>query len=167
MPLTVPTCSASASELAVYLIVRGEAFYKKTFFACQCVATLCVVLLPLFVTNTPSYGAARKVCHEWNFEWRNATHFDVEHQYYNPEWDMVSMEGDALLHLFPTHLFNSISTVVSLFGFGVWLFFSPHMADVARDLDRTCTKLNYIFQITQTCYHPPHVSRSFVLLYSR
>jgi hypothetical protein len=44
--------------------------------------------------------------------------------------------------LFPAHFFNSISTVISLFGFWVWLFFSPHNSDVARDLDRTCTKKN-------------------------
>ena len=94
------------------------------------------------MTNTPSYGAARKVYHEWTFEWRNATHFDVEHQDYNPEWDM---DDKAHWDLFPTHLFNSISTVASLFGFGVWLFFSLHMIDVARDLDRTCAKLNYVF----------------------
>jgi hypothetical protein len=65
-PLNTSTCSASALGLAVFLIVRGETFYKKTFFTGQCVATLCVVLLPLFVTNTPSHGAARKVCHDWN-----------------------------------------------------------------------------------------------------
>ena len=59
MPLTMPTCSASASERAVYLIVRGETFYKKTFFTCQCVITLSVILLPLFMTNTPSYGAVK------------------------------------------------------------------------------------------------------------
>jgi hypothetical protein len=58
--------------------------------------------------------------------------------------------------------------VVSLFGFWVWFFFSPHMADVARnlslrqqnirDLDRTCTKPDCNSQSTQTHYHSPHVS---------
>jgi hypothetical protein len=38
--------------------------------------------------------------------------------------------------LFPKHLLNSLSTATSLFGFGVWLFFSPHQSDVAKDLDR-------------------------------
>ena len=67
----------------------------------------------------------------------NVTRFDVESQLYDPEWDM---EETARLVLLPSHFFNSISVVVSLFGFWVWLFFSPHTSDVARDLDRTCTK---------------------------
>jgi hypothetical protein len=53
----MPTCSASAAELALYLTVRAEIFAKKSFFTCQCVATLCVVLVPMFMTNTASYGA--------------------------------------------------------------------------------------------------------------
>ena len=141
MPLTMPTCSASATELALYLIVREETFFKKTFFTCQCVATLCVVFLPMFVTNTPSYGAASKVCHDWALMRLNVTRFDVDHQHYDPEWNM---DDNAPWYLFPAHLFNSVSTVVSLFGFWVWLFFSPHMANVARDLDRTRTKPNCI-----------------------
>jgi hypothetical protein len=149
MPLTIPACSASASELAVYLVVRADTFYKKTFFTCQCVATLCVVLVPLFVTSTASYGAARKACHDRAFMLKNVTNFDVDSPNYDPEW---GMDDDAQWRLFPVHVFNSISTVMSLFGFWVWLFFSPHMADVARDLDRTCTKLKCIFQVTQTCY---------------
>jgi hypothetical protein len=139
----MPTCSASASELALYIAVRGKAFYKRTFFTCQCVTTLFVVLLPLFVTNTPSYGAAGKVCYDRNFMRLNVTNvnsWDLSMRLnswdYDPEWDM---EDNASWGLLPMHLFNSISTVVSLFGFGVWLFFSPHMANVARDLDRTCT----------------------------
>ena len=47
--------------------------------------------------------------------------------------------------LFPFHLFNSIATVMSLFGFWVWLFFSPHNSDGARELDRTCTKITIAF----------------------
>ena len=176
----MPTCSASATELAVYLIVRGEAFYRKTFFTCQCVATLLGVLLPLFITNTPSHGAARKSCHDWTFMLNNATHWDVDSPDYNPEWEM---EDSATFHLFPQHLYNSISTVVSLFGFWVWIFFSPHMADVARDLslrqqnirdlDRTCTKLDCISALPKTrspfLMLPPSscLMISYVLLYSR
>jgi hypothetical protein len=156
------TCSASAFELALYLIVRGETFYKKTFFTCQCIATLLVALLPLFVTSTASYGAARKVCHDYTFMRLNATKFDVDSAQYDPEWDM---EDSANFDLFPQHLLNSISTVVSLFGFWVWLFFSPHVSDVAqdrslrqqhkRDLDRTCTKSVCLSQSSETS--PPHV----------
>jgi hypothetical protein len=36
------------------------------------------------------------------------------------------MDDDATRRLFPVHLFNSIATVMSLFGFWVWLFFSPY-----------------------------------------
>jgi hypothetical protein len=156
MTLTMPTCSASAFELAVYLIVRGETFCKKPFFACQCVATLLAFLLPLSITNTPSYGAARKVCHDRAFMMWNVTHFDVDSPRYDPEWEI---EDIATRDLFLLHLFNSISTVVSLFGFWVWFFFSPHMGDVARDLslrqqnirdlDRTCTKLDCISALTK------------------
>ena len=104
MPVTMPTCSASAFELAVYLAVRADTFYKKTFFMCQCLATFCVVLLPLFVTNTPSYGAARKVCHGWVFRRENETRSDVGHQNYSSEWDMEDL---ATWDLLPAHLFNS------------------------------------------------------------
>ena len=145
MPVTIPTCSlacsASAFELAAYLTVRSKTFYKKTFFTCQSVATICIILIPLFVTNTTSYGAARKVCHDWTFMRWNVTKFDVDSPLYDPEWDM---EDNATFVLFPSHLFNCISTLVSLFGFWVWLFSSPHVSDVARDLDRTCTKPNCI-----------------------
>jgi hypothetical protein len=65
------------------------------------VATLCVVLEPLFITNTPSYGAAHKVCHGWTFMRLNVTKFDVESPLYDPEWDM---EETARLVLLPSHL---------------------------------------------------------------
>jgi hypothetical protein len=132
----MPTCSASASVLALYLIVRGENFYRKTFFACPCVVTLFGIVLPLFVTNTLSYGAARKVCYDWTVERLNEALFDDSSPPFDPEWDM---QDAANWHLLPSHLFTSASTVASLFGFWVWLFFSPHINDVTRDLDRTCT----------------------------
>ena len=137
MPVTMPTCNPSAFELACCLVVRSEKFYAKTFFTCQSVATLLVILLPLFVTNTASYGAASKECYDRTFAWRNVTKFDVDSQDYDPEWDVDDV---AQWRLFPVHLFNSIATVMSLFGFWVWLFFSPHNSDVARALDRTCTQ---------------------------
>ena len=140
--MTMPTCNPSALELAIYLTVRSETFYPKTFFSCQSVATLLVILLPLFVTNSASYSAASTACYDRTFAWSNVTYFDVDSQWYDPEWDMDDL---AERHLFPVHLFNSTSTVVSLFGFGVWLFFSPHNSDVARDLDRTCTGKMIVF----------------------
>jgi hypothetical protein len=169
MPLTMPDCSASAFELVCYFTVRGVTFYRKVgLFACLSVVNLCVVLLPLFMTQTISYGAARKVCHDYTFMWINETKFDVDSRSYDPEWDM---DDFATWDLFPIHLFNSISTVVSLFGFGVWLFFSPHKFNEARDLDRTCTIPDVSSQIIQTHYYPlsscAHVSLSFFLLHSR
>ena len=68
------------------------------------------------------------------------TRFDIDSQHYDPEWDMGDSAG---WHLFPIHLFNSVSAGMSLFGFWVWLFFSPHYNEVGRDLDRTRTKLEF------------------------
>ena len=55
----------------------------------------------------------------------------------SPEW---KMGDDALRALLPVHLVNSVSTVTSPFGFWAWLFFSPYNSDVARALNRKCTK---------------------------
>jgi hypothetical protein len=79
---------------------------------------------------------------------------------YNPEWDM---QDAATYDLLPLHLFNSIAVVVSLFGFCVWLFFSPHMSKVAQNLDRTCTKLDLFlkaFKHATTLLVPHDVFRS-------
>ena len=137
MPRTLPTCGAiPAFELACHVAIRSETFHAKAFYASLASGTLCVVLLPLFVSETTSYAAARKVCHDRNFSRESAIYWDVDSPRYKPDWDI---DDDATRDLFPFHLFNSLSTVVSLFGFGVWLFFSPHQCDVAKDLDRTRT----------------------------
>jgi hypothetical protein len=143
MPVKIPTCNPSAFELACCVIVRSENFYPKTFFACQAVATLSVIFLPLFFTNTASYGAAGKVCYDRTFARFNATHFNVESQHYDPEWDM---DDAADWRLFPIHLFNSISTVMSLFGFWVWLFYSPHNV-------RKKTRLHFFKKFTHALYY--------------
>ena len=135
----MPTCNAfPAFELACHVAIRKETFHAKTFYASLTAATLCVVLLPLFVTGTASYGAAGKVYYDRSFSRNVAFYLDEDSPDYKPDWEM---DDQAVNHLFPQHLFNSLSTVVSLFGFGVWLFFSPHQSDVAKDLDRTreCT----------------------------
>ena len=162
MPVTMPTCILSAFELACCLVVRSETFYAKTFFTCQSVATLLVILHPLFVTNTASYGAASKVCYDRTFVLRNVTNFDVDSQLHDPEWDM---DDDAEWQLFPVHLFNSIATVMSLFGFWAWLFFSPHNSEVARALDRTCTQKNDGYTFLQQFHACPSLvpSRIFFL----
>jgi len=135
MPWTMPTCGAlPALEISCHVAVRSETFHAKTFYASLAAGTLCVVLIPLFMTNTASYGAATKVCYERTFSRASAKYLDEDSQHYNSDWDMNSV---AIYHLFPQHLFNSFSTVLSLLGFGVWLFFSTHQSDVAKDLDRT------------------------------
>jgi hypothetical protein len=92
------------------------------------------------------------VCYGRAFAYRNVTRFDVDSQHHDPEWDM---DDSVNWHLFPVHLFNSISTAMSLFGFWVWLFFSPHNSDVARQLDRTCTgKNDYISLSISSCPLP-------------
>jgi hypothetical protein len=85
--LRTPAPAAPPPPKHLHLIAQGEAFYKKTFLACQHVATPCAALLPLFVTNTPSHGAAaRKVYHDRAFALRSVAKFDVDHQDCDPEW---------------------------------------------------------------------------------
>ena len=123
---------AAAAELACFLTTRSEAFHPKAFITGIIAITLCVFLLPLFVTGTWSCGAASSVCYDRTFERLNATYTDVESPLYDPDWDM---DDSANRHLFPVHLFNSTSTAVSLFGLCVWLFFSPHLS--VQNMDRT------------------------------
>jgi hypothetical protein len=133
----MPTCGAfPALELACHVAVRSEAFHAKAFYASLAATSLCVVLLPLFVTNTLSYGAAVKVCYERTSSRLSSMFLDEDSPRFNPDWDMDSDYTQSGCLLFPQHLCNSLSTAVSLFGFGVWLFFSPHQSDLAKDLDR-------------------------------
>ena len=112
-------------------------------------ATSITTFLPpsiFFLQFNPIFFLHRAVslstaCYDWTFARLNVTKSDVNSQEYDPEWNM---EDAADWLLFPAHLFNSISTVVSLIGLFVWLFSSPHNSDGARDLDRTCTKPIYI-----------------------
>ena len=68
MPWIMPTCAAfPALERACHVAVRSETFHAKTFYAFLAATDLCVVLLPLFVTNSTSYGAAEKVCYDRAF----------------------------------------------------------------------------------------------------
>jgi hypothetical protein len=138
---TLPTWfNPTAAELACYLTLRSPKFYRKTFFAALVEATLFAVLLPLLVTGTSSYGAASKFCYDRFSPLRTAWYGDPDSDFYDPEWDL-NADDVAIYHLFPMHLFNSISTVVSLFSFWVWPFFSPHKksSNVAQNLDRSCT----------------------------
>jgi hypothetical protein len=141
----IPTCNAAALELSCYLAVRAKTFYARGFSILLAAITLCVVLLPLIVTGTMSYGAAREACYGRLVMWGNTTYTNTDSPLYDPDWDPDDWAPNAAYLLFPQHLFNSISAVVSLCGFFVWLFFSPHKSVVAQDLDRTCTNENRLY----------------------
>jgi hypothetical protein len=152
----MPTCSGAlpALELACHLIVRRRTFHARALYAFFAAITVCVVLLPLFLTDTASYGAAQKVCADRNLEKWNVIKLDVDDPRHDPDWEF---DDNAAYNLLPQHLFHSISTLLSLFGFGVWLFFSPHQSDVAKDLDRTRTScgihvaLSFLIHFCPSC----------------
>jgi hypothetical protein len=139
------TCSPSAIELGCFLVIRKDTFRAKIFYACLAAITLCLALFPLYVTGTASFGVAREVCHVKTVVKLKTTFLDADSPEYNSKWtEEDNFDDSADRHLFPVHYFNSISTVVSLLGFGVWLFFSPHNSDMAKDLDRTCTHSHFL-----------------------
>jgi hypothetical protein len=135
----MPTCiSPSSTELWCFLAVRKETFRAKTFYACLAAITLFFALFPLILTGAASFGAAREECYAKTVVRLKGNFLDVDSPRYDSNWTEEDNFDDAAdRRLFPIHRFNSISTVMSLFGFGVWLFCSPHNSDVAKDLDRT------------------------------
>jgi hypothetical protein len=143
----MPNCSTllgvpAAVELASFLAARRETFRAKTFIACLSVVTLGIVLLPLIATASSSFGAARAACYDKTLTRLSGVYLDLESPYYDSDWDEGRFSEYASRLLFPMHLFNSVSTLSSLFGFWLWLFFSPHNSgrvdsNVAQDLDRT------------------------------
>jgi hypothetical protein len=139
VPCSAPSACPSAIELGCFLAVRNETFRTKTFYACLAAITLFFALLPLALTGTASFGAAREECYVKTVVRLKGLYLDVD-----PNWSEKDNFDDAVEnHLFPAHSFNSMSTVVSLSGFGVWLFSSPHnrkhtSVNMAQDLDRTC-----------------------------
>jgi hypothetical protein len=134
--ITAYSGALPALELACHLAVRKRTFHARAFFAILAAITACSVVLPLFVTDTASHGAAKRVCHDRSLEKWNVMQLDVNHPWHRPDQDV---DENANNHIFPQHIFHSVSTLVSLLGFGVWLFFSPHRSDVTKDLDRTRT----------------------------
>jgi hypothetical protein len=108
------------------------------FYASLAGITLFFTLLPLVVTGAASFGAAREECYVKAVVRLKKAFLDVDSPKHDPNWtEEDNFDDHTGNRLFPIHPFNSISTVVSLFGFGVWLFFSPHNSDAAKDLDRT------------------------------
>jgi hypothetical protein len=75
----MPTCGAfPALERDCHEAVRSETFHAKTFYASLAAGTLCVVMIPLFMTGTASYGAAEKVCYDRTFHRLNACYLDLD-----------------------------------------------------------------------------------------
>ena len=87
------------------------------------------------VTGTTSFGEAKDVCYERNLA-KLTAFFEEE------EWEYDDYAGRFL---FPLHQFNSSATLVSLFGFLTWLFFSPHTGENAEGLDVTRTTHKKIY----------------------
>jgi hypothetical protein len=121
--------SLLAIELVCYHTLRSKTFHTKTFAVFLATISCCIIMLPLFVTGTTSYGAAETACYDRAFLRHTATNI----------YQGWSMDDNANWRLFPSHLFNCVATVVSLFAFGVWLFFSPHISDQGQNLDRKRT----------------------------
>jgi hypothetical protein len=106
--------------------------HPKMVAALLALVVLCIACLPLFLTGTTSFGAAKDVCYERQLSklvamaQREGRPFDKETHF------------PSHFHLFPLHMMNVLSTVVSLAGLWIWLFFSPHTTPAAVYLDRTC-----------------------------
>jgi hypothetical protein len=94
----MPTCSTAlpALELVCHIIVRRRKFHARAFFAFLATITVCVVVLPLFVTDTVSYGAAQKVCFGRHFQKWNATFLDPDSSRYRPDWDMDEVDISSI-----------------------------------------------------------------------
>jgi hypothetical protein len=113
--------------------------------------TVLVVMLPLAVTGQLSFGDAEGVCYEWvNISWRLYLN-DLQDPLQYPDWSIIMKSGASFV-LFPQHMYNSIATCMSLFGFLVWLYYSPHMEEAAENLDRTRESFETSFVVVMRFY---------------
>ena len=112
------SCNALSVERVVHTKTRDKEFYWKTFVGTLVSMNIFVALLPLFVTETWSFGAANDVCRSWVEEWLMTVFMEDD-----PARDFDSAANRAL---FPAHSYNVASQFVSLFGLLVWFFISPH-----------------------------------------
>jgi hypothetical protein len=155
--------------------MRSEGAFPKSLVGALVGVIVLGMCFPLFLTGETSFGRADDVCRE--------RHIEKLRKGYD-EGDYTDIERDAIHasaggHLLPGHVFNSISTVVSLLGFTTWLFHSPHTSNVAVDLDRTCNSpplsfppllfLLLLLLTSLTHVHPffvPDFKWGVILLYS-
>jgi hypothetical protein len=118
----------SAIELACFLVIRKKTFRAKAFYACLAAITLFFALFPLVLTSTSSFGAAREGCYARTVIKLKATYLNVDSPEYDPNWNEEDNFDDAAgWRLFPVHSFNFISTVVSLWFWGVAVLQSPQL----------------------------------------
>jgi hypothetical protein len=118
-----------------HLRMRSEHAYPKVLVAALIGVIVLEMCFPLFLTGETSFGGADDVCRERYIAILMKR--EDEGYYTDIERDLIHVSAGG--HLLPGHVFNSISTVVSLLGFTTLLFHSPHTSNVAVDLDRTCT----------------------------
>jgi hypothetical protein len=115
--------------------MRSKRAFPKTLVAAVVTVVVLEICLPLFITGETSFGRADDVCREQEI----AKYAKRYREGGFTEKEVEQYTAGALSHLLPGHVFNSISTVVSLLGFTTWLFHSPHTSNMAVDLDRTCS----------------------------
>jgi hypothetical protein len=108
---------------------RDKRAHPKTSVAVLALVTIGLSFLPLLVTGATSFGEAEDICHQRQYT-------KLKNTFGEEEWKFDDL---ANRHLFPRHLNNCIASAMSLLGFAVWIFFSPHTEnESAEALDRTC-----------------------------
>ena len=138
-------CSALSVELATFRKVRGNGFRWKLFTGLLLFTSVCMSLLPLFSTQTWSFGAAEEKCEERAVELYEIYANTTDNGY-------GDINDSAARQLFPTHSNNVTSLWISVVCLLGWYFLSPHNSTtLAEDLDFPC-------EIDQMpCALSPHV----------
>ena len=114
--------------------MRSEGAFPKSLVGALVGVIVLGMCFPLFLTGETSFGRADDVCRERVIEKLTERYDEGEYT----EKKVEQYTASAFGYLLPGHVFNSISTVVSLLGFTTWLFQS-HTSNVAVDLDKTCS----------------------------
>ena len=118
-----------ASENCVVSKLRRLAFFSKSallVFLFLVLILACV--LPFASTGAWSTDGVQRVCRDrflraWSWE---------DGKVSQPK----DIDRSSQHTMFPTHTWNAVSSAVSLLGFFVWLFASPHRFAIAGALDR-------------------------------